>query len=155
MKNKEIIEKLIKKKISISSTESCTGGKFASEITSVPNSSKIFNFGLITYSNKSKENFLNVKKTSLKKHGAVSAQVCKEMVEGLFKISKSKICVSITGIAGPKGGNKLKPVGLVYIGFKYNKKTKIYEFNFNKKFKRQKIQTLSVNNMFKIISLSI
>jgi nicotinamide-nucleotide amidase len=155
MKNKEIIEKLIKKKISISSTESCTGGKFASEITSVPNSSKIFNFGLITYSNKSKENFLNVKKTSLKKHGAVSAQVCKEMVEGLFKISKSKICVSITGIAGPKGGNKLKPIGLVYIGFKYNKKTKIYEFNFNKKFKRQKIQTLSVNNMFKIISLSI
>jgi len=155
MKNKEIIEKLIKKKISISSTESCTGGKFASEITSVPNSSKIFNFGLITYSNKSKENFLNVKKTSLKKHGAVSAQVCKEMVEGLFNISKSKICVSITGIAGPKGGNKLKPVGLVYIGFKYNKKTKIYEFNFNKKFKRQKIQTLSVNNMFKIISLSI
>jgi len=155
MKNKEVIEKLIKKKISISSTESCTGGKFASEITSVPNSSKIFNFGLITYSNKSKENFLNVKKNSLKKYGAVSAQVCKEMVEGLHKISKSKICISTTGIAGPKGGSKLKPVGLVYIGFKYNKITKIYEFNFNKRFKRQKIQTLSVNNIFKIISLSI
>ena len=155
MKNKEVIEKLIKKKISISSTESCTGGKFASEITSVPNSSKIFNFGLITYSNKSKKNFLNVKKNSLKKYGAVSAQVCKEMVEGLYKISKSKICISTTGIAGPKGGNKLKPVGLVYIGFKYNKKTKIYEFNFNKKSKREKIQTLSVNNIFKIISLSI
>lgn len=155
MKNKEVIEKLIKKKISISSTESCTGGKFASEITSVPNSSKIFNFGLITYSNKSKENFLSVKKNSLKKYGAVSAQVCKEMVEGFYKISKSKICISTTGIAGPKGGSKLKPVVLVYIGFKYNKITKIYEFNFNKKFKRQKIQTLSVNNIFKIISLSI
>ena len=155
MKNKEVIEKLIKKKISISSTESCTGGKFASEITSIPDSSKIFNFGLITYSNKSKENFLNVKKTSLKKYGAVSAQVCKEMVEGLYKISKSKICISTTGIAGPKGGNKFKPVGLVYIGFKYNKKTKIYEFNFNKRLNRQKIQALSVNNIFKLISLSI
>jgi len=155
MKNKKVIEKLIKKKISISSTESCTGGKLASEITSIPNSSKIFNFGLITYSNKSKENFLNVKKTSLKKYGAVSAQVCKEMVEGLYKVSKSKICISTTGIAGPKGGNKLKPVGLVYIGFKYKKKTKIYEFNFDKRLNRQKIQTLSVNSIFKLISLSI
>ena len=88
----------------------------ASEITSVPNSSNIFNLGLVTYSNQSKEKLLKIKKQNLKKYGAVSTQICKNMVENLFKISKTDLCISTTGIAGPSGGSKLKPVGLVCIG---------------------------------------
>ena len=121
---KKIIKKLITKKITISVAESCTGGLIASEIISIPNSSKIFNLGLITYSNKSKEKILNIKKKNLIKFGAVSPQICKEMVENLYKITKSKICISTTGIAGPSGGSALKPVGLVYIGLNIKKNQK-------------------------------
>jgi len=151
MNKKEIIKKLIKKKITISVAESCTGGLIASEIVSVPNSSKIFNVGLITYSNKSKEKVLNIKKDSLIKFGAVSSQVCKSMVENLFKISKSNICVSTTGIAGPSGGTITKPIGLVYIGIKHRNLLKIYMFNFNKKLSRNKIQKQTVNKVFNLI----
>ena len=142
---KKIIKKLITKKITISVAESCTGGLIASEIISIPNSSKIFNLGLITYSNKSKEKILNIKKKNLIKFGAVSPQVCKEMVHNLYKITKSKICISTTGIAGPSGGSASKPVGLVYVGFKYNKISKIFKFNFMIKLSRNIIQKLSVN----------
>jgi len=151
MTNEKIIKKLIKKKITLSVAESCTGGMIASEITSVPNSSSIFNLGLITYSNKSKETILKVKKNSLNKYGAVSAQVCKNMLEGLFKISKTNLCISTTGIAGPGGGTKSKPVGLVYVGIKLNKISKIFMFNFNKKLSRKEIQKATVKNVFKKI----
>lgn len=151
MTNEKIIKKLIKKKITLSVAESCTGGMIASEITSVPNSSSIFNLGLITYSNKSKETILKVKKNSLNKYGAVSAQVCKNMLEGLFKISKTNLCISTTGIAGPRGGTKSKPVGLVYVGIKLNKISKIFMFNFDKKLSRKKIQKATVKNVFKKI----
>lgn len=151
MTNEKIIKKLIKKKITLSVAESCTGGMIASEITSVPNSSSIFNLGLITYSNRSKETILKVKKNSLNKYGAVSAQVCKNMLEGLFKISKTNLCISTTGIAGPGGGTKSKPVGLVYVGIKLNKISKIFMFNFDKKLSRKKIQKATVKNVFKKI----
>ncbi len=121
MRKDKIVKKLIKKKISISVAESCTGGLVSNEIISIPGSSKIFNLGIISYSNQSKEKILNVKKKNIVKYGAVSTQVCKEMVENLYKISKSKICISTTGIAGPGGGSSLKPVGLVFIGIKYKK----------------------------------
>ena len=152
MINKKIINKLIKNKITISVAESCTGGLIASEITSVPNSSNIFNLGLITYSNQSKEKLLKIKKQNLKKYGAVSAQICKDMVENLFKISKTDLCISTTGIAGPSGGSKLKPVGLVYIGIKFKKISKIYMYNFNKKLEKNKIQKKTVNTTFNLLN---
>ena len=152
MINKKIINKLIKNKITISVAESCTGVLIASEITSVPNSSNIFNLGLITYSNQSKEKLLKIKKQNLKKYGAVSAQICKDMVENLFKISKTDLCISTTGIAGPSGGSKLKPVGLVYIGIKFKKISKIYMYNFNKKLERNKIQKKTVNTTFNLLN---
>lgn len=152
MTNKKIINRLIKNKITISVAESCTGGLIASEIASVPNSSNIFNLGLITYSNQSKEKLLKIKKQNLKKYGAVSAQICKDMVENLFKISKTDLCISTTGIAGPSGGSKLKPVGLVYIGIKFKKISKIYMYNFNKKLERNKIQKKTVNTIFNLLN---
>ena len=155
MINKKVIKKLIRNKITISVAESCTGGLIASEITSVPNSSNIFNLGLVTYSNQSKEKLLKIKKQNLKKYGAVSAQICKDMVENLFKISKTDLCISTTGIAGPSGGSKLKPVGLVYVGIKFKKNCKIYMYNFNKKLERNKIQKKTVNIIFNLLDQMI
>ena len=148
---KKIIKKLISKKITMSVAESCTGGLMASEIISVPNASKIFNLGLITYSNKSKEQILNIKKKNLIKFGAVSPQVCKEMVENLYKMTKSKVCISTTGIAGPSGGSALKPVGLVYVGLKYRKISKIFMYNFMTTLPRNKIQKLTVNKVINLL----
>ena len=122
---KKLVYKLIKKNINISCAESCTGGMLSSAITSISGSSKIFNLGLVTYSNQTKIKILKVPKKIIQKHGAVSMQCCLSMVNNLKKISKANICVSITGIAGPKGGTKEKPVGLVYIGIKKGNKIEI------------------------------
>ncbi|MEK9680315.1 MAG: CinA family protein [Pelagibacteraceae bacterium] len=155
MKNTLIIKKLIKKNISISVAESCTGGLLSAQITSVPNSSKVFNLGIVCYSNQSKKNILKIKNKNLNKYGAVSLQICKQMLENLYKLSKSNLCVTTTGIAGPGGGTKIKPVGLVFVGIKYKKKTQIHMFNFKKNFTRKKIQNSTVNKIFKLISLII
>ncbi len=112
------------------------------------NSSKYFQLGLTTYSNKAKINILKVNKNIIKQHGAVSKECCRAMVQNLYKISKSKINISITGIAGPGGGSKEKPVGLVYIGIKYGKYIKIYENKF-KSNNRNKIQFLTVKMVLK------
>ena len=122
---KSLVKILIKKKLKISFAESCTGGLLASSITSISGASKIFNLGFITYSNQTKIKILKVNKNIIKKHGAVSHECCLAMVNNLSKISKAHINVSITGIAGPKGGTKQKPVGLVYIGIKKGNKTHI------------------------------
>ena len=127
---KNIVKKLIKKKLKISFAESCTGGLLSSNITSVSGSSKVFTLGLITYSNQSKINLLRVPKSIIKKYGAVSKQVCWSMVKNVSKISKSNMSVSITGIAGPNGGTIKKPVGLVFIGIKKNSKILIKKFLF-------------------------
>ena len=124
---KKIIDKLIKKNISIAVAESCTGGLIANTITKHSGVSKIFSYGIISYSNKAKFKYLSVSKTNLSKFGAVSKEVAEDMINGLFENEKTKICISTTGIAGPNGGTKLKPVGLVYIGIKINNKNYIFK----------------------------
>ena len=147
----KVVQKLIKKKLKISCAESCTGGLLASSITSISGSSKIFNLGLITYSNKAKTNILKVPKKIIDKYGAVSKECCLSMVKNLSKISKANISVSITGIAGPNGGTKLKPVGLVYIGIKKGNKILIKENIFKNK-NRIAIQKATVITSFNTIN---
>ena len=131
--NKKVILLIKRKKMKLAIAESCTGGMLSSAITSVNGSSKVFTMGLVTYSNQAKINILKVPKRIIKKYGAVSVQCCLAMVNNLSKISKSKVCISITGIAGPKGGSKQKPVGLVYIGIRIGKKVVINKCNFKNK----------------------
>ena len=147
---KSLVKILTKKKLKISFAESCTGGLLTSSITSVSGASKIFNLGLITYSNQAKIKFLKVNKNIIKKYGAVSHECCLEMVNNLSKISKANINVSITGIAGPKGGTKQKPVGLVYIGVKKGNKTYINKCFFKGK-KRTFIQKATVKKALDLI----
>ena len=131
--SQKIVRLLKKKRLKISFAESCTGGLLSSTITSVSGSSKIFTLGLVTYSNQSKNRVLKIPKKIIRKHGAVSMQCCLSMLNNLNKISKSNISVSITGIAGPSGGSKQKPVGLVYVGIKKGNKIKIHKCLFKNK----------------------
>ena len=147
---KSLVKKFIKKKIKISFAESCTGGLLASSITSVSGVSKIFSLGLVTYSNQAKIKFLKVNKNIIKKHGAVSYECCLAMVNNLSKISKANINVSINGIAGPNGGTKQKPVGLVYIGVKKGNKSYINKCFFKNK-KRTSIQKATVKKALSLV----
>tara|TARA_Y100000813_G_scaffold165880_1_gene127216 strand:- start:99 stop:563 length:465 start_codon:yes stop_codon:yes gene_type:complete len=147
---KKIISILKRKKIKIAIAESCTGGMLSAAITSISGSSKVFDMGLVTYSNIAKTSILKVPKKIIQKHGAVSIQCCLSMVNGLSNISKSRISVSITGIAGPKGGTKRKPVGLVYIGIRSGKKIKIKKYLFKNK-NRKFIQRSAVNKALILI----
>ena len=147
---KSLVKTLIKKKLKISFVESCTGGLLASKVTSISGASKIFNLGLVTYSNQAKIKFLKIDKNIIRKYGAVSHECCLAMVNNLSKISKTNINVSITGIAGPKGGTKQKPVGLVYIGVKRGNKTKIIKCFFKSK-KRSSIQKATVKKALNLI----
>ena len=147
-------KKIIKKKLSISVAESCTGGLLAHNLTKLANSSKYFQMGLTTYSNQAKIKILKVNKNIIKKYGAVSHECCKAMVRNLSKISKSKINISITGIAGPGGASKDKPVGLVYIGVKKNNKLLITKNLFKYK-NRKAIQNATVKRTLEIIKSTI
>ena len=149
-----IVKKLNKKKYKISFAESCTGGMLASKITSISGASKVFGLGLITYSNQAKISILKVNKRIIQKYGAVSPQCCKAMVKNLAKISKAQINVSVTGIAGPNGGTKTKPVGLVYIGVKKSNKLLITKNIFKQK-SRKAIQNATVKRTLEIIRSTI
>jgi len=146
----KIVKLLRKKKLKVSFVESCTGGLLSSSITSISGSSKVFTLGLVTYSNQAKINILKVPKRIIIKHGAVSSETCLSMVKNLNKISKTNISVSITGVAGPKGGTKHKPVGLVYIGIKKSNKTLVKKYLFKNK-KRSLIQKNTVNKALNLI----
>ena len=146
----KLVKLLSKKKLKISFAESCTGGLLSSSITSISGSSKVFTIGLVTYSNQSKISLLKVNKKTILKHGAVSYETCLSMVKNLSKISKTNISVSVTGVAGPKGGTKQKPVGLVYIGIKRGNKT-IIKKNLFKNKNRYSIQKSTVNQAHKMI----
>ncbi len=146
----KIIKILNRKKLKLSTAESCTGGLLSSMITSKSGSSKVFTLSMVTYSNQSKIKVLKVPKKIIKKHGAVSMQCCLSMVSNLSKISKSNICVSITGVAGPNGGSKKKPVGLVYIGIKKDNKININRCLFKNK-SRIYIQKAAANKSLELI----
>ena len=147
---KKIVKKLIKRKLNISFAESCTGGLLSSNITSAAGSSQVFTLGLIVYSNKSKTKILKVSKNIIRKYGSVSEQVCLAMVKNLSKISKTNISVSITGIAGPSGGTKIKPIGLVYVGIKKGNKIEVKKYLFKNK-GRTYIQKAAINKSLRLI----
>ena len=147
---KNLIKVLTKKKLKIALAESCTGGLLASKITSISGASKVFNLGLVTYSNQAKIRILKVNDNIIRKYGAVSYECCNAMVNNLSKFSKANINVSITGIAGPKGGTKQKPVGLVYIGVKKGNKIQINKYLFKSK-KRSPIQKATVKKALDLV----
>ena len=149
-KSKKIVNLLKRKKLKISFAESCTGGLLSSAITSVSGSSKVFNLGLVAYSNQSKIKVLKISKKIIIKYGSVSEQVCKAMVKNVSKIGKTNISVSITGIAGPSGGTKIKPVGLVYVGIKRGNKVEVKKYLFKNK-GRAYIQKAAVNKSLGLI----
>ena len=146
----KLVKLLTKKKLTVSFAESCTGGLLASSITSISGSSKVFDMGLVTYSNNAKVKLLQVPKKTITKYGAVSYETCLSMVQNLSKISKANISISITGVAGPNGGTKAKPVGLVYIGLKKGSKI-IVKKNLFKSKKRISIQKATAKQTLKII----
>ena len=148
--SQRVVKLLIKKRLKISFAESCTGGLLSGSITSINGSSKIFTLGLVTYSNEAKIKILKVPKNIIMKHGSVSYETCLSMVKNLSKITKTNICVSITGIAGPGGGTKQKPVGLVYIGIKKGNKVKINRYIFKNK-GRLNIQKAAVKKALELI----
>ena len=150
MNIEKLHKKFIKKNITLSVAESCTGGLLSSKFTRLSGSSKYFQMGLVTYSNNAKIKILKVNKNIIDKYGSVSSECCKAMVQGLSKISNSKINISVTGIAGPNGGTKDKPVGLVYIGLKKDNKTIVSKNYFVKK-KRKSVQNKTVEKCIKLI----
>jgi len=147
---KKIVNRLIKNKLTISTAESCTGGLLSSTIISANGSSKVFKLGLVTYSNQSKIKVLKVFKNIIRKYGTVSEQVCLAMVINLNKISKTGISISITGIAGPSGGTRIKPVGLVYVGIKKGSRVEVKKYLFKNK-GRSYIQKAAVNKSLGLI----
>jgi PncC family amidohydrolase len=147
---KKLFKELNKKKLTVSIVESCTGGLLSSKFTLLPGSSKIYKYGLITYSNSSKIKLLKIPKKTLKKYGAVSKQICLLMVKNLNKFAKTDISISTTGIAGPEGGSKTKPVGLVYIGIKYKKKF-LYKKLLIQKKNRDYIRKITTNTVLQQI----
>tara|TARA_Y100000590_G_scaffold221342_1_gene250461 strand:- start:1013 stop:1486 length:474 start_codon:yes stop_codon:yes gene_type:complete len=148
--SQKVVKLLSKRKLKISFAESCTGGLLSSTVTSITGSSKVFTLGLVTYSNQSKIKILKVPREIIKKNGSVSYDTCISMVKNLNKITKTNISVSITGVAGPKGGTKQKPVGLVYIGIKKGNKTLVKKYLFKNK-KRNSIQKATVNKALNLV----
>ena len=149
-KSKQLISLLKRKKLKLAVAESCTGGMLSSAITSVSGSSKVFNLGLVAYSNESKIKVLKISKKLIRKYGAVSEQVCKAMAKNVSKIGKTNMSISITGIAGPSGGTKQKPVGLIYVGIKRGNKVKVNRYLFKNK-ERLYIQKAAVNKSLDLI----
>ena len=150
--SKKLIQYCINKKLSISIAESCTGGMVTSKLISISGASKVIDCGLVTYSNKAKQIYLNVPKFELEKYGAVSKQVAELMTNGLVKKNNSDICIITTGIAGPEGGSKKKPVGTVFHSFYFKQKNILTIKNFyeGSRYKiRLKASMFSINETFK------
>lgn len=146
----EHVVRLLKKKdCKIAAAESCTGGLLAGRIINVPGASDVMDTSMVTYSNKSKSKILGVKKTTLKEFGAVSKETAKEMAKGIAKLAKADVGIAVTGIAGPDGGTKKKPVGLVYIACSYKDKVRVVEYNFPGN--RERVRERSVINALDLV----
>lgn len=125
-----VVDLLLNRQLTVCTIESCTGGMLAARLINVPGVSETFRAGFITYSNKAKRKVAGVKKKTLRKYGAVSPQTAGEMARGAAKTSHADVTVSVTGIAGPDGGSREKPVGLVYIGCHIGDRTTVQEYRF-------------------------
>lgn len=147
----QIIKYLLDSKITLATAESCTGGLLAAAFTSYPGISAIYQHGVITYSNEAKSKLLKVSPDTLRRNGAVSRQVCAQMCFNLAKSSKCQLTLATTGVAGPGGGTKTKPVGLVYTGVCYQKTIYIKKLQFSSKLSRLQIQKGTVKECFLMI----
>jgi len=145
-----VIRWLMDRELTLSSAESCTGGSFAKAITDVPGVSSIFDRSIVTYSNRAKVQELGVLEETLALHGAVSAEVAEEMALGLYQVSNSDICISVTGIAGPEGGTQDKPVGLIYIGLCNRGQVKSFRYQLRNS-TRDSIRGNAVVHMFRVL----
>ena len=150
-----VIKLLLNRKETIAVAESCTGGGIGSKLTKIPGSSKIFHGGVIAYNNSIKQRILGVPEELINTYGAVSKQVVESMAEGVQKKFKVNWAISVSGIAGPTGGNKLKPVGLVNFCIKGPKTRITWEERFGSNKTREDIQKLSVLNALDRLRLSI
>ena len=126
----ELVAALAARKLTLTTAESCTGGLIAAAITDISGSSAVFHQGVVSYANEAKTSLLGVSPATLKKHGAVSAEIAKEMAEGARVNAKADIAISVTGIAGPTGGTPEKPVGLVFIAVANASETKLEKHLF-------------------------
>lgn len=147
---KKIANLLTSQKKTIAVAESCTGGSLAKQLTELSGSSAFFTLGVVTYSNESKTSLLKIPAVMIKKHGAVSEQVALAMAEKVRKTAKADIAISITGIAGPTGGTKAKPVGLVYIAVSTKNEMLCVKCNF--KGERDSIRKQAVNQALELLS---
>ena len=148
-----VVELLDKNGLTISTAESCTGGLLSGRIINVPGASEIIKIGIVTYSNRAKRKYLGVKRSTLDKYGAVSAETAKEMVKGLLSETKADVGLSTTGIAGPDGGTPDKPVGLVYIGCNVCGSVRIKECRFTGD--RMQIRQRTVTEALNLLRLSL
>lgn len=153
MKQNKLVNILIEKGYKISAAESCTGGLFASKIISVPDASKVLDASFITYSNNQKIKLCGVSENSIKTHGVVSEKVAGEMAQGVAINLKSNIGVGISGIAGPTGGTKEKPIGMVCFGFFVDGRLKTFTkiFKGNRNSIRRKSVQLAINKLIEIL----
>lgn len=145
----KVVAKLIEEGLVITTAESCTGGMIGATLVNVSGVSSVFHQGFITYANEAKRDLLGVKKRTLKKYGAVSKQVAKQMAKGAAKRAKADVAISVTGIAGPDGGTDEKPVGTIFMGCYYDGKVKVKEFHFEGN--RTEIRELTVKNALTLV----
>lgn len=140
----QVVERLKELQLTVTTAESCTGGLIAARLVNVAGASQVFGRGFVTYANEAKEEELGVKHETLQQHGAVSKQTVKQMARGAAAHGKADVAIAVTGLAGPDGGTKEKPVGLVYVGIFY--KDKVYWQEFHFKGNRSTIRELTVVN---------
>lgn len=146
----QLISELMRRDIKIATAESCTGGLLAKCITDVPGASSVFFGGVVSYDNSVKENVLGVKSSTLAEHGAVSYDTACQMAEGVKRLLKTDIGISTTGIAGPGGGTKEKPVGTVYVGISYQGKTEAHLLSLDSSLSREEIRNATATILFKL-----
>lgn len=149
----KVVHALTDKKLTISAAESCTGGMFAKMVTDIPGSAVVIMESYVTYANVAKTKILGVKKETLDEFGAVSEQTVKEMAQGLFKVSGADVCVAFSGIAGPGGGTKEKPVGLVYTAVCFGGETSVYKLQLSGE--RDDVRTKACLEIFNVINKMI